>query len=999
MPKLGGERKVYIKSSVKISIGIIFTVVMLLSFGYISLYMEMVLAQEAPPSIYNIVPANNSWILGTATQLFEITITDTDNDLNTSNVTMFYTESSEMSESFGHEKKLDCYGATSPYTCNTTFDLSLEVEYDGGNNGRMQYYFEATDNIGGFGNNGSTSSYYTTRIDRTSPKYSLNQTNSTIAGVMIIHSLFWEDTRDLGGYIFSFDNCTGSFVNDSFVGMSGTSAWSNVSKVVNSSSCTIQWIVYANDSAGSWNISETYSYSTTDETAPEVTLNSPTDDGLSMEDVTFSCTVTDNFALSNVSLYGNWSGWHANETNTSGVEGNYIFTKTLAENIYVWNCYACDSSSNCAMATSNYTVRVDNENMNLTFTAGQSQIYNISLPKYVYYNNATVDLKGFGNITTIDQTIHTTQFGVDSAVYGSRWLAQNFTLNDSVNYIESISLRFSKWVTPLWNVTVSLRETITGTDFANVSININDSFDPVNFTFNTNISTGNTYFFVVRCENCNSTDHYVTAQCEGACDYPEGDVALSTDGGATWEMAAFTDIGGFNIYTTYTPENLTMDVGNDNNVDFDTGQIGNKRVVDLNVTAIDSFLGTCSPIAGNCTLPVNITIETGGIIYIDNLNLEYSEAGLIECGGASNTTALRFTLYDEENRTTAMNGSLEAAFHYWSGDDFFNQTFNFTNQSVFDFCVFPTWGNFNLNATIEYTSTGYDTRNYFLVNFEISNTTESINLYAIEDSLGTNIEFEVLNSYHVEQEGVIVKAQRYFTADDDYLTVGMGRTGYDGKTMIPQRQYVYYRFILERDGVVLNTYSPQILIDTSQELYIDAEQLFEFFEYWDSLAYTCTYNNATYILSCTFSDTSGHMVEVYLYVTEKRPAQMFVTVCEDSSTSNAGTLTCNVSDYQDSTLHYELRGRFSSDPTLFTMVSAWLEFAQPALNLGLMGILMAFVITITLSFVGLWNPAISILFALTGVVISFAFGLLQVTFASVIALGIVAGIIIYKVRT
>ncbi|MEM5882977.1 MAG: hypothetical protein QXQ77_01915 [Candidatus Aenigmatarchaeota archaeon] len=42
-----------------------------------------------------------------------------------------------------------------------------------------------------------------------SPVYSLNSTNSTLAGTDVMHSLFWEDDYGLSGYIFSFDNGTG----------------------------------------------------------------------------------------------------------------------------------------------------------------------------------------------------------------------------------------------------------------------------------------------------------------------------------------------------------------------------------------------------------------------------------------------------------------------------------------------------------------------------------------------------------------------------------------------------------------------------------------------------------------------------------------------------------------------------------------------------------------------------------------------------------------------
>ena len=131
--------------------------------------------------------------------------------------------------------------------------------------------------------------------DLTAPTYSDNSTNSTIAGTNILHSLKWADETALAGYIFSFDNGTGSFTNDSWAGMIGTANWSNVTKVVNfTSGSTIQWIVYANDSSDNWNVSSTYSYDTTAAdtcTCPGATNNWEVD----MEDncnLTVACTLT-----------------------------------------------------------------------------------------------------------------------------------------------------------------------------------------------------------------------------------------------------------------------------------------------------------------------------------------------------------------------------------------------------------------------------------------------------------------------------------------------------------------------------------------------------------------------------------------------------------------------------------------------------------------------------------------------------------------------------------
>ena len=101
-------------------------------------------------------------------------------------------------------------------------------------------------------------------IDTTPPQWANNQTNSTIAGTTINHSVYWTDETALSGYIFSFDNGTGTLVNDSWVSFIGTTNWSNVSKIVNLTvGSNIQWMVYANDTTNNLNATDIFSYTTT----------------------------------------------------------------------------------------------------------------------------------------------------------------------------------------------------------------------------------------------------------------------------------------------------------------------------------------------------------------------------------------------------------------------------------------------------------------------------------------------------------------------------------------------------------------------------------------------------------------------------------------------------------------------------------------------------------------------------------------------------------------
>ena len=113
--------------------------------------------------------------------------------------------------------------------------------------------------------------------DLTPPQYSLNSTNSTIAGTPVLHSLKWTDNTGLSHAIFSFDNCTGSLQNISTISLSGTEDWSNFTVGINSTvGCTIRWCVYVNDTSDNWNgtsCENPFSYVTTSASPCQVYIN------------------------------------------------------------------------------------------------------------------------------------------------------------------------------------------------------------------------------------------------------------------------------------------------------------------------------------------------------------------------------------------------------------------------------------------------------------------------------------------------------------------------------------------------------------------------------------------------------------------------------------------------------------------------------------------------------------------------------------------------------
>jgi len=298
---------------------------------------------------------------------------------------------------------------------NTYYIFTLDFTDDG-----EDYYvwgITAMDNISQQGN----SSNRTFTISISAPKWFDNSTNSTLKGRAIAHKVRWTD-YSLKGYIFSFDNGTGTFVNDSWASMTGAENWSNVTKVVNSTyGSTIRWIVYANDSLNKWNLTSTFSYITTNTapTDPTPILVSVDSSNSSLSDLNCSSVIIDvDDTKLNVSV--NW--FKNGALNFTADYNNSYATTTLFSAILnssnlssgdVWICgmrvYDGIDYSNW-VNSSGVTIVFPTVDLDLIYPIGninvsQNEFFNVTLNVTCRTGDCgTINVSLFGNYSLVNTT-------------------------------------------------------------------------------------------------------------------------------------------------------------------------------------------------------------------------------------------------------------------------------------------------------------------------------------------------------------------------------------------------------------------------------------------------------------------------------------------------------------------------------------------------------------------------------------------------------------------
>lgn len=138
----------------------------------------------------------------------------------------------------------------------------------------------------------------------------------------------------------------------------------------------------------------------------------------------------------------------------------------------------------------------------------------------------------------------------------------------------------------------------------------------------------------------------------------------------------------------------------------------------------------------------------------------------------------------DETFETLLNGSITFQFTYSNGA--YSNNFNglMTDNSTFPMCMYPSWGNFSTDGTIQYQTSeaGYSSREYQTLGFPVYESNRSVDLFLLEGA--TDITFHIIDDSDNNLEGVTVEAYRYRIATDTDVLVETEATDAEGKIIL-----------------------------------------------------------------------------------------------------------------------------------------------------------------------------------------------------------------------
>jgi PGF-pre-PGF domain-containing protein len=391
-------------------------------------------------------------------------------------------------------------------------------------NGTYTYRIYGNDTFG----NLNISDTFTVNIDMFAPTWSGNQTNITDArkNYGIQFNITWSDSVQLSSFIFSW-NHTGLWANITNGSLSGQNQVVSLNQTLTSATNIIGWKFYANDTAGNFNSTDTFTFSVlnTIPTAENLTINST--DFLNRT----NGTLQGSFSFVDIdgdSIADNETIWYNNTEQVPELINLTSVSKQNTTKGQIWafsarvfdgaNWSSWVNSSNMTIknavpvinitvnnVTVNETQRVnittnasDIDNDNLTFTINDSSRFSLDGIYFIWNTNLT-DSGNFNVNITVNDSENIDSKIVTVSVLDSRDLDNdgNPDFNDTDDDNDGISdgSDFLSGNLSNINTTSSINITINGT--ANLSklyngtffINITNGTAPIvefNFTFNEN---------------------------------------------------------------------------------------------------------------------------------------------------------------------------------------------------------------------------------------------------------------------------------------------------------------------------------------------------------------------------------------------------------------------------------------------------------------------------------------------------------------------------------
>ncbi|MFO7968663.1 MAG: LamG domain-containing protein [Candidatus Izemoplasmatales bacterium] len=360
-------------------------------------------------------------------------------------------------------------------------------------------------------------------------------------------------------------------------------------------------------------------------------------------------------------------------------------------------------------------------------------------------------------------------------------------------------------------------------------------------------------------------------------------------------------------------------------------------------------------------------------IYIENFSQDITIENLYK------TNTINFLFKNETNNNPVTNVEVdlisdEISYNYTTGTDS-NLTVSLIEPSDYN---------------IVYNSDGYIERSF---SFTLTNRSfNNLTLYLVEKGSADNITATVYDELGDEVEGATIEVLKYNKDTNSYKLVSQRYTNWQGITNLNLfKNNVYYKFRIYYDDVLKLTTNPTYIYQDSINFQIKKRDIIsESYFSLENINYQLIYNNNTGNVKFEYSDPTGTEVEKACLKIQK--TQGITTTNYNSSCidSQSGTILVPIS-IQNNT-RYTARAYVTISGEELFLDSIVLSGVFEKIG-GKIGLFLILLVTITLSFTGLWNPVVAIVLTPIPLLLGSLIGFVDINTGIIIFFEIIAIIV------
>ena len=394
--------------------------------------------------------------------------------------------------------------------------------------------------------------------------------------------------------------------------------------------------------------------------------------------------------------------------------------------------------------------------------------------------------------------------------------------------------------------------------------------------------------------------------------------------------------------------------------------------------------------------------DTAQIHYYESaLNITYFEAPFYNC---SEGDKVLFAEIRNESGKAATKGDIEMTIEVTSP---LITNFSYTAPEALNIsiCLYNLAKEYTTNIEIEYGEAGYRTRRHYYDSEVLTNETKIINLYMIDENTPTKTTFTINDNLGNNKAGTVLEAWKYDIGTNDYQLVEMGRTTSAGTTPLYLEHSKPYQYIIKDGGTAVLTTERQLLDSTTITLVVRlAISGVLTYEWENNFQTSCSFNNVSYLLTCTIEDLTD-LTDAFLWEVEvQRNGTTGWTkqtgTCDRISTANPTTFTCDLTGQLDaqSVVWRGISGLYSGD--YFLIEGEYMDTTlYTGKGYGTTGLFAVIILTMTLALAGVWNPAVALSFTGLSIVITYWLQLINMPFEIAVAGVMFIAIGVYLMRT